>query len=210
MFSGERAAVPRDQVKWEEETAHATGEQLPVMSVHWTLWRCKPVGFATPGTWETLSQLGVVVRSWHLESLGQKCCCTGPPPTARDRSVEVGKPRCKRQYSFNVPLEVVGGVKGQLMDYGYEMLTNSRGLMIICFLPSHIHGDLEPSKPWLINESGLLIWIYLNSSLTALKCISLCFLRDFCTCSPPDGSKLVVLPLWNLTCRHVLACTVVC
>ena len=37
VFSGERAAVPRDQVKWEEETAHATGEQLPVMSVHWTL-----------------------------------------------------------------------------------------------------------------------------------------------------------------------------
>ena len=160
----------------------------------------------TPGTWETLSQLGVVVRSWHLESLGQKCCCTGPPPTARDRSVEVGKPWYKRQYSFNVPLEVVHSVKDQLMDYGYEILINSRGLMIICSLPSHIHGDLEPSKPWLINESGLLIWIYLNSSLTVLKCISLCFLRDFRTCSPPDGSELAALPLWDLTAGVLCWC----
>lgn len=56
-----------------------------------------------------------------------------------------------------MPLEVVGSLKDQFMDYGYEILVNSRGLMIICSLLSHVHGDLEPSKPWLINELGLVI-----------------------------------------------------
>lgn len=42
-------------------------------------------------------------------------------------------------------------MKDQFMDYVYEILVNTKCLMIICSLPTHVHGDLEPCKPWLIN-----------------------------------------------------------
>jgi hypothetical protein len=42
------------------------------------------------------------------------------------------------------------------MDLIYEVLVKCRCLVIICFLPAHVQGNLEPSETWLINKLGLI------------------------------------------------------